>query len=151
MIFEIIIGIVLGIILTIITLNQIHKRKILELKSEFRDSEKEIKNKTLSASRRSLVGKFIEKFVPFLERFDYEPSDAHFIGQPIDYIIFDGLHEDKVRKIIFLEVKSGKSKLTSRERSLKEAIENKEVYWDELRVDTEGLGDLDLGNEEDLS
>lgn len=140
MIIEIIfliIGLIVGIILTKIIVTA-------KLKLEFKNSEKLIRQKTLSGSRRSLVGKFVEKFVPFLEKFRYSPADAHFLGQPIDYIVFDGLNEDEVKKIVFVEVKSGNSQLSKREKSLRDAIKNKEVYWEEMRIETDGLNDLDI-------
>ena len=109
---------------------------IEELKTLFKNSEKIIRAKSVSSSRRSLVGKFIERFVPFLKKIPYEPSDMHFLGSPIDYIVFKGLHEDKVERVIFVEVKTGKSKLTKREKSLKEAIEKRKVSWKQINVDT---------------
>ena len=111
-------------------------KDIEELKSLFKNSEKIIRAKSVSSSRRSLVGKFIERFVPFLKKLPYQPSDMHFLGQPVDYIVFQGLHEDKIDKVIFVEVKTGKSKLTKREKSLKETIEKKRVDWKEIDIDT---------------
>jgi len=108
---------------------------IEELKRQFQESEKLIRQKSLDGSRRSLTGKFVEKFIPFLQHVSYEPADMHFLGQPIDYVVFDGLHEDKVSKIVFLEVKTGQSQLTKRERSVRDAIKNKRVEWREIRVD----------------
>lgn len=125
-------------------------RDIEDLKKLFKESEKVIKAKSVSSSRRSLVGKFIERFIPFLKRSPYEPSDMHFLGQPVDYIVFEGLHEDNVKKVVFLEVKTGESKLTKREKSLREAIEKKRVYWKELRIDTpdENLPDEEMEDKE---
>jgi len=112
-------------------------KDLQELENTFKNAEKIIKLKSVSSSRRTLIGKFIEKFVPFLSKIPFTPSDMHFLGQPIDYIVFDGLHEDDVKKIVFLEVKTGKSKLNKREKSLKEAVERKKVYWMEKRIDTD--------------
>ncbi len=111
-------------------------KDIEELKRLFKDSEKKIKQKSVSSSRRSLVGKFIERFVPFLSKIPYAPSDMHFLGQPIDYIVFEGLKDDDIKKVGFIEVKTGESKLNKREKSLKEVIDKKKVYWKEVRVDT---------------
>ena len=111
-------------------------KDIEELKKLFKESEKKIKQRSVSGSRRSLVGKFIERFVPFLTKIPYAPSDMHFLGQPIDYIVFEGLRDDDIKKVGFIEVKTGEGKLTKREKSLKEAIDKKEVYWKEIRVDT---------------
>ena len=123
---------------------------IEELKKLFKDSEKIIRTKSVSSSRRSLVGKFIERFIPFLKKLPYEPSDMHFLGQPVDYIVFQGLHEDKIDKVIFVEVKTGQSKLTKREKSLKETIERKRVGWKEINIDTadDNLPDKDMTNED---
>lgn len=123
---------------------------IEELKILFKNSEKIIKAKSVSSSRRSLVGKFIERFIPFLKKIPYEPSDMHFLGQPIDYIVFEGLHQDKIEKVIFVEVKTGKSKLTKREKSLKEAIEKRKVSWKQINVDTadDNIPDKEMTNED---
>jgi len=57
-------------------------------------------------------------------------------GSPIDLIVFDGLDEGELRKIVFVEVKSGKSVLSKRERLIKDAIEKKKVEWKILRRET---------------
>ena len=44
------------------------------------------------------------------------------------------MDEKNITEVIFVEAKSGKSKLSSQEKSLKEAIENKKVRWEEYRV-----------------
>lgn len=128
-------------------------RDLNELKALFKESESAIRKKSVSASRRTLVGKFIERFVPFLKKFPYAPSDVHFLGQPVDYIVFDGLKDNKIEKVVFLEIKTGSSKLTAREKSLKDAIEKKKVRWQEIRIDTESEStpDDDIATEEDAS
>jgi len=121
-----------------------------DLKRLFKESEKIIKTKSILGSRRSLVGKFIERFIPFLKQMPFEPSDMHFIGSPIDYIIFEGLHEDNVQRITFCEVKTGNSKLTKREKSLKETVDRKKVFWKEIDIDTteDNVPDKEMENEE---
>lgn len=123
---------------------------IEELKRLFKESEKIIKTKSVSSSRRSLVGKFIERFIPFLKQMPFEPSDMHFIGSPVDYIVFEGLHEDNVQRITFVEIKTGGSKLTKREKGLKETVERKKVFWKEIDIDTteENVPDKEMENEE---
>ena len=44
----------------------------------------------------------------------------------IDYIIFEGLSEKKrVEKIIFMDIKSGKARLSQKQKKIKAAIEIK--------------------------
>jgi predicted Holliday junction resolvase-like endonuclease len=56
------------------------------------------------------------------------------LGDPIDLIVFDGYSEDNPQKITFLEIKSGNSKLTSKQNKIKELIEKKKVEWEEFRI-----------------
>lgn len=55
-----------------------------------------------------------------------------FLGSPVDLVIFDGLAEGQVRRIVFVEVKTGGAGLTSRECSVRDAVEAAEVEWAEL-------------------
>jgi predicted Holliday junction resolvase-like endonuclease len=80
------------------------------------------------------MGKMTEHMVPYLPGFRFNPSDARFIGSPIDFLVFDGLGDDEVRKIVFVEIKTGTSNLSTRERSVRNAILDKNVEWLELKV-----------------
>jgi predicted Holliday junction resolvase-like endonuclease len=89
------------------------------------------------AVQRSLAvtsGKVHEQLIPYLPTFDYNPKDVRFLGSPVDLVVFDGLAEGEVRRIIFLEVKTGRAGLTSRERSVREVVQTRRVEWVELRV-----------------
>ena len=89
------------------------------------------------AVQRSLAvtaGKVHEQLIPYLPAFPYNPKDVRFLGSPVDLVVFDGLSEGRVRRIVFLEVKTGGSGLTSRERWVRDAIQAGDVEWGELRV-----------------
>ena len=88
-------------------------------------------------SRAILGGSFSEQLAPFLPDFNYIPTECRFIGKPIDLIVFKGLDKKQVEEIVFVEVKSGDSKLSPVERKLKEAVEKKKVKWEEYRVPKE--------------
>ena len=45
---------------------------------------------SLEHSRYSLKGKIAEQLAPLAKGFPYLPSDARFIGSPIDYVVFNG-------------------------------------------------------------
>ena len=88
-------------------------------------------------SRSVLSGMFSEQLAPFLPNFNFKPTECRFLGKPVDFIVFKGLDNKKIDEIIFVEVKSGKSKLSFVEKSLKEAIKNKKVSWEEYRIPEE--------------
>ena len=88
-------------------------------------------------SRSVLSGMFSEQLAPFLPNFNFKPTECKFLGNPVDFIVFKGLDNKKVDEIVFVEVKSGKAKLSNVEKSLKEAVKNKKVHWEEYRVPEE--------------
>jgi predicted Holliday junction resolvase-like endonuclease len=105
-------------------------KKIIETQKELAE-EKEARKKVLSQKKSGEVrlGHIAEKLAPFLEDFTYDPSNASFLGQPIDYVVF----EDE--EIVFVEIKSGNAKLSAKQKHIKELIQNKCVSWKEVRID----------------
>ncbi len=85
-------------------------------------------------SRAILGGNFSEQLAPFLPNFKHLPTECKFLGKPIDLLVFRGLDDKRIDEVVFVEVKSGDSKLTLTEKKLKEAIEGKRVSWEEYRV-----------------
>ncbi|MBO4731282.1 MAG: Holliday junction resolvase, partial [Spirochaetaceae bacterium] len=76
-----------------------------------------------------------EQAAPFLHGFPCKAEVCRFLGKPIDYIVFSGLYNnDTVDEIVFVEIKSGSSALSKREKSLKDAIEQKRVRYVEYRI-----------------
>ena len=94
----------------------------------------EVRQTAIKQSRSVLSGQFSEQLAPYLPDFNYKPTEARFIGKPIDFIVFKGMDEKKIEEVIFVEVKSGKSSLNNSEKSLKDAILNGKVSWSEYRV-----------------
>ena len=90
-------------------------------------------------------GMVTQHIVPYLPGFDLDPKDIRFIGSPVDLIAFKGLNasvEDDV-EIVFIEVKTGKSPLSQRERRIRKAVVGKRVSWrifnpDEVALSPEG-------------
>lgn len=95
------------------------------------------KKEAISKSRAILGGQFSENLAPYLPNFPFLPTECRFIGKPIDFIVFKGMDEKNIDEIVFVEVKSGNSKLSSSEKKLKEAINKKRVRFEEYRVPEE--------------
>jgi predicted Holliday junction resolvase-like endonuclease len=56
------------------------------------------------------------------------------LGTPIDFLVFDGMSDDDLREVVFLEIKTGGSNLTTRERRVRDAVLAGRVSWKEFRV-----------------
>ena len=91
------------------------------------------KIRSLARSFDVKKGKIVEQLAPYLQSFPYDPHDARFLGNPVDFVVFDGLNSGDDVSIVFVEVKSGKSSLNENERRIREAIEKKRVRFEILR------------------
>ncbi len=107
------------------------------LELEYREREREARDDSVRRSRSTLSGQFLEKLAPHFPDFPYEPTDLRFLGTPVDYVVFAGLSAGEVDEIVFLEVKSGGSGLTSKERRVRDAVEAGAVRWDIYHVPDE--------------
>jgi len=85
----------------------------------------------IAQSRAVLGGKFVEQLAPYLPEFKYDPTEARFIGSPIDLIVFPGLAAGDPQEIVIMEIKTGKSShLTPEERKIRQLIEDGMVRWE---------------------
>lgn len=85
--------------------------------------------KTESSLRSAYVkfGKSFEHFIPFIKDFPADREKTVFLGRPIDFISFD---EDSVK---FIEVKTGQSQLSNKQKFIKKQIEDGKVEFKEVR------------------
>jgi predicted Holliday junction resolvase-like endonuclease len=89
----------------------------------------------IKRSRAVLGGQFSEQVAPFLPGFPCNPGDVRFVGKPVDFIAFPGSAQGKpIEKIQFIEVKSGESQLSAREREIKRAVENGSIEYVVYRI-----------------
>jgi predicted Holliday junction resolvase-like endonuclease len=103
------------------------------------DHEKTIRQDAVQRSQAITTGKVVEHLVPYLPNFNYNPKDARFVGSPVDFVVFDGLSddEDDHLSIVFVEIKTGNSTLTRRERMVRDAIKAGRVKWVEWHASNE--------------
>jgi len=101
------------------------------------ENEAKIRQDAANRSYAVMLGKVTEHLVPFHTNFPFNPQDARFIGSPIDLIVFDGiLEEEQEVKIYFVEIKTGKSRLSFKQQKIKAAVENNRVIWYPVNSDT---------------
>jgi len=107
-----------------------------QLKEELKDREEELKKRRKLATEKAQIttkavniGKSLEKVLPTMRDFKWPIPDSKFLGDPIDLMVFNGLSENKVKSINFVEVKSGKARLNQHQRSIRDAIEEQKVSY----------------------
>lgn len=89
---------------------------------------------SIKKSKSVILWEVYEKVLPFLPNFPYSPRDMTFVWKGIDYIIFDGLSNWNLKKIVFLEVKSGTSKLNQNEKMIRDVIYENKVEYKEYKI-----------------
>lgn len=117
------------------------KRAKKDLLDRMRKLREELEARLLEAridarkrSRAVSKGLMLEHICPYLPTFKHNPRDARFLGDPIDFIIFDGLFaKENVTSLTIAEVKSGSSQLTPMEKSIKRAVEKGRVDFEMIK------------------
>jgi predicted Holliday junction resolvase-like endonuclease len=113
-----------------------YKQKEKQLESKIIDLEKKLDDETIARKKvlsqkksgEVRLGHIAETLAPFLDQFEFEPERCSFLGQPIDYISFG---DDE---ITFIEVKSGNSQLSQKQRHIRDLVKQKLVSWKEIRI-----------------
>jgi predicted Holliday junction resolvase-like endonuclease len=107
--------------------------RIGALKKALANKEEKLK-KTTGQKKSSEVrlGKIAENMAPFFDDWPYDPNSFRFLGNPIDGIQFT---EDEV---IFIEIKSGKARLTNSQKLVKQLVKEGKVKFATFRVGEEG-------------
>ena len=111
-----------------------HKTGAFRKHKEWEGALPDYKKEAIMKSRAVLGGQFSENLAPYLPNFPYLPTECRFLGKPTDFIVFKGMDSKEISEVIFVEVKSGNSKLSSQEKNLKQAIDNKKVRFEEYRI-----------------
>jgi len=107
----------------------------------------EIRKDSVNRSRSTLKGRISEQMAPLLPEFPFSPADARFIGNPIDFVVFDGYTKAKDEKgdaisVVLVEVKKGKGKLSREETLIKRAVEEGRVSWRTIFLKDEEMGEF---------
>ncbi len=144
------IGAAIGVVLTTLILSHSrngrikaeYERYIAELELEHQQALAQAQKRSVNTSRAVLKGKMAEQLAPIMPQFEYLPSDAKFLGDPVDYVVFDGytdLRDGEGRpediEIVLLDIKSGGARLTKGQVAIAQAIQAGRVRFETVRID----------------
>jgi predicted Holliday junction resolvase-like endonuclease len=103
------------------------------------------RRESVERSRSSLKGQIAEQMAPLLPGFRYRPADARFLGDPIDYVVFNGytaVRDEAANardlEIVLLEIKQGTSALTPFQRGIARSVEEGRLRFEVCRVLEDG-------------
>ena len=102
------------------------------------EQEQKLRKDAIAKSVNTLLGRITEEFAPLFlaDKYGANPRDFRHLGSPVDFIVFKGLSDDNVEpEVIFVEVKSGKSGLSGRERKVRDAVRSGRVRYEVVNMD----------------
>ena len=144
------IGACIGVVLTTIILSQTrngrikaeYEQYIAELELEHQQSLIVAQKRSVNTSRAVLKGKMAEQLAPIMPEFQYLPSDAKFLGDPVDYVVFDGYTdfrdgegEAEDIEVVLIDIKSGGARLTKGQQAIARAVQEGRVRFETIRID----------------
>ena len=143
------IGGCIGVVLTTLILTQTrngrikaeYEQYITELAREHELALIAAKKRSVNTSRAVLKGKMAEQMAPIMPQFQYLPSDARFLGDPIDYVVFNGYShfrdgEGRAEdiEVVLIDIKSGGARLTKGQQAIAQAVAEGRVRFETLRI-----------------
>ena len=143
------IGAGLGVILTTLILSNTrngrikaeYEQYIAELELEHQQALIHAQKRSVNTSRAVLKGKMAEQMAPIMPEFQYLPSDAKFLGDPVDYVIFDGYtdfrdgegHAEDI-EVVLIDIKSGNARLSKGQQAIAQAVAEGRVRFETIRI-----------------
>ncbi|MDS3861567.1 Holliday junction resolvase-like protein [Thermosynechococcaceae cyanobacterium BACA0444] len=125
---------------------QTHEAALSELKLNHKKDIDQAKQKSLDASRSVIKGQIAEQIAPYLPNFKYLPSDARFIGDPIDFLVIngytnlkDGQGAAEELEVVLVDIKSGKAKLSDRQVAIENSVRAGRVRFETIRINLDQL------------
>ena len=148
----VIVGLLLGALIVLWILHgrsekliQDYEQKIQGLSQRYQQDIERARKESVDQSRNTLKGKMAEQMAPLLPGFKFLPADSHFLGDPVDYVVFDGYthlrdgagsSEDV--EVVILDIKQGQAVLSSCQRAIAKAVEDGRVRFDVVRILDDG-------------
>lgn len=97
-------------------------QKIEDLKKK-KVSVKDAEQKAINVG----LGTIVEDVLPAYKKFPFNICDCRGLFEPIDTIVFNGLAQNNVNHITFLEMKYANSQLKKHQRRIRDAVREKRV------------------------
>jgi predicted Holliday junction resolvase-like endonuclease len=100
---------------------------------------RQIRKDAIARARVGQLGKTLEKIAPMFPGFGHHPYDVRPVFDPVDFVVFDGYFQGAVTDITFVEFKTGQSRLSKIQDSIRTAIEKKRVRFELRRLSKEAM------------
>jgi predicted Holliday junction resolvase-like endonuclease len=122
-----------------------YESQIKDIHIKHQQEIKKARLQSVETSRHTIKGQIAEQLAPLLLGFPYLPSDSHFIGNPIDYVVFNGYTnfkdkqvQDDSLEVVILDIKYNNASLSEGQKTIAKAIEAGRVRFEVVRILDDG-------------
>ncbi|MDR3577868.1 MAG: Holliday junction resolvase-like protein [Anaerolineaceae bacterium] len=151
-VIAVIVGVLLGALMVVWYSNgrsekliRDYEQKIQALNQRYALDIERARKESVDQSRNTLKGKMAEQMAPLLPGFNFLPADSRFLGDPVDYVVFDGYSHmrdgggsGEELELVIVDIKQGQAVLSSSQRAIAKAVEDGRVRFDVVRILDDG-------------
>jgi len=110
--------------------------KMCKMEARFDDTEETLREKARQKGRKA-VEKKILGIDPALKKIKSNPKDIKVIAHPVDLVVFDGLNDGGLKKILFVNRCKRRNK-RSFCKHLENALSKKRYLWETVKIKQDG-------------
>jgi predicted Holliday junction resolvase-like endonuclease len=106
------------------------KNHVLDIKTAlFEEKERRLRDLSIARGRKKVSSVVQKLLIPQLSKFKVNPYDIKFVSHPIDYVVFEGLNDDNLNRILLLSKETKNQELQSIRKQIKNVIDTGNVEW----------------------
>ena len=126
-------------------LDKINKKheELEEKMSDLKDRERELKDKAIEKVKSKELPKRLKKIVPSLVDSGFNPQDVKTLFHPVDFVVFDGMSEGEVKRIVFLDHSNIDGNRKVLQQMIGGVIKTQSYHWTTIRISESGKVNLE--------
>ena len=105
---------------------------------DLKEKEKFLRREAIERATRKHLPKLLSHMVPTFASSRLNPQDIKTIFHPIDFVIFDGLRQGKLDRILLMDRKSDNALQIGVQKAIEDTIKSHAIEWRTLRVNETG-------------
>lgn len=117
---------------------QLQESNIEQIENDFYEKEKDYRKKATERGRKKIpkiIEKSMEKKIAALK---LNPFDIQPVFHPIDFVVYSGMNDKKMKDVILLSKKSTNQHIVKIQKSITKAVKTNSYEWKVARVSTDG-------------
>ena len=109
-----------------------------EKEAKFEEKEQGLRDLAAERGRKKVVETVRRSMIRRLARLKLNPYDIKSLMHPVDFVVFNGMNDDKFKEILFLSDAGCQKGVKAAALDVEKAVKSKKYEWKVARVDVEG-------------